>query len=46
MVYQTAPFFNNLELPQIQHSRSDHSLMLNISKMSTDIAIPVIMEGE
>ena len=37
--------FNDLEQPQTQISRSDHSLTLNISKMATDTAI-VTMEGE
>ena len=37
--------FNDLEDPQTQISRSDHSLTLNISKMAADTVI-VTMEGE
>ena len=38
-------FFNDLEGPHTQISRSGHSLTLNISKMAADTAI-VTMEGE
>ena len=38
-------FFNDLEGPRTQISRSVHSLTLNISKMAADTAI-VTMEGE
>jgi len=37
--------FNNFERPQIQISRSGHSLTLNISEMAKDTAI-VTIEGE
>jgi len=37
--------FNDLERPQTQISRSDHSLTLNISEMAKDTAI-VTMESE
>jgi len=37
--------FNQLERPQTQISRSDHSLTLNISEMAKDTAI-VTVEGE
>ena len=36
---------NDLERPQTQTSRSDHSLRLNISKIAKDTAT-VTMEGE
>jgi len=45
MVYQTATFSMTLNNPQIQISRSGHSLMLNIFEMAKDMAI-VITEGE
>ena len=37
--------FNDLERPQTQISRADHSLTLNISAVAKDTAI-VTMEGE
>jgi len=37
--------FNDFERPQIQISRSDHYLTLNISEMAKDTAI-VTMEDE
>ena len=37
--------FNDLERPQTQISRSDHSLTLHISEMAIDTAI-VTIEGE
>jgi len=37
--------FNDLERPQIQISRSDNSLTLNISEMAKDTAV-VTMTGE
>ena len=37
--------FNDLERPQTEILRSDHSLTLNISEMAKDTAI-VTMEGE
>jgi len=43
MVYRTLPF--SMTLNQTQISRSDHSLMLNISEMTKDTAI-VTMTGE
>ena len=45
MVYRTAPSFNDLERPQTQISRSEYSLMLDISEMAKDTVI-VTMEGE
>jgi len=35
--------FNDLEGPQTQITRSGHSLMLNISKMTTDTAIVTML---
>ena len=37
--------FNDLDLPQTQILRSDHSLTPNVSEMAKDTAI-VTMEGE
>jgi len=37
--------FNDLEQPQVQISRSGHSLTLNISEMAEDTSI-FTMEGE
>ena len=46
MVYRAArAIFNDLEQPQIQISRSCHSLTLNISELAKDTAI-VTTEGE
>ena len=45
MVLSNRAIFSDLERPQTQSSRSDHSLTLNISEMAKDSAILTI-EGE
>jgi len=45
MVYRTEPFFNDLEQPLTQFSRSRYSLTLNILSTVKDTAI-VTMAGE